>query len=101
MEDFGLSCVFVLLSDVKWLATLCIVNISLYHLALHFLLLQIKQTALHLASISENDKVCQVLLEAGADVHATDMVSRPTIISILSTLVTVPKLKILYIFFDF
>ena len=46
------------------------VNISLYHLVLHFLSLQDKRTALHLASISGHDKVCQVLLQAGADVQA-------------------------------
>ena len=49
---------------------LYVVNISLYHLVLHFLSLQLKQTALHLASESGHDKVCQVLLQAGADVQA-------------------------------
>ena len=66
---------------------LYVVNISLYHLVLHFLSLQNKETALHLASESGLDKVCQVLLQAGADVHAADIVS--TIILILSTLFTV------------
>ena len=40
-----------------------------------FLPLQGKQTALHLASGSGHDKVCQVLLQAGADVQATNSVS--------------------------
>ena len=67
---------------------LYIVNISLCHLLLHFLSLQYKETALHFASVSGLDKVCQVLLQAGADVQAvTDIVS--TIILILSTLFTV------------
>ena len=35
---------------------------------------QHKQTALHLASGSGHEKVCQVLLQAGADVQATDEV---------------------------
>ena len=48
-----------------------IVNISLNHLVLHFLSLQYKETALHLASESGHDKVCQVLLQAGADIQAT------------------------------
>ena len=66
---------------------LYVVNISLCHLVLHFLSLQSEQTALHLASESGLDKVCQVLLQAGADVQAADFVS--TIILILSTLFTV------------
>ena len=74
---------------------LYVVNISLCHLVLHFLSLQDKRTALHLASRLGHDKVCQVLLQAGADVQATDHVS--TRIEILSTLVTVQKLKISYI----
>ena len=59
----------------------------LCNLVLHFLSLQDKKTALHLAIESGHDKVCQVLLQAGADVQATDRVS--TIIVILFTLVTV------------
>ena len=62
-------------------------NISLCHLLLHFLSLQREQTALHLASESGHVKVCQVLLQAGADVQAADIMS--TIIWILSTLFTV------------
>ena len=38
-------------------------------------LLQHKQTALYLASGSGHEKVCQVLLMAGADVQATNHVS--------------------------
>ena len=76
-----------------------VVNISFCNLVLHILLLQLKRTALHLASISGHAKVCQVLLQAEPNVHVTDRVS--TIILILSTLVTVQKLKISYIFFYF
>ena len=35
-----------------------------------WLSLQFKHTALHLASESGHDKVCQVLIQAGADIHA-------------------------------
>ena len=66
---------------------LYVVNRSLRHLLLHFLSLQWKRTALHLASKLGHDKVCQVLLQAGADVQAADILS--TIILILSTLFTV------------
>ena len=45
------------------------------NLPLHFLSLQDNHTALHLASESGHDKVCQVLLQAGADIHATGVVS--------------------------
>ena len=38
-------------------------------------ILQFKKTALHYSSIGGHDKVCQVLLKAGANVHATDEVS--------------------------
>ena len=54
---------------------LYVVNISLCHLVLHFLSLQLKRTALHLASLSGHNKVCQLLLQAGADVQATTKVS--------------------------
>ena len=74
---------------------LYMVNISLCHPVLHFLSLQNNETALHLASASGHDKLCQVLLQAGADVQAISFVS--TIILILSILVTVQKLKILFI----
>ena len=48
-----------------------------------FLSLQGNRTALHWASNSGHDKVCQLLLQAGADVHAADNVSmRSQIISV-------------------
>ena len=77
---------------MKWLATLCKVKMSLFHLVLHFLFLKLGRTALHLASKSGHDKVFQVLLQALADVDTTDEVS--TTIFILITLVTLQKLKI-------
>ena len=45
------------------------------HLYLIFLSLQSKQTVLHYASSSGHNKVCQVLLQAGADALAIDDVS--------------------------
>ena len=81
----------LLLFNVKWHATIYIVNISLCYLVLHFLSLQYTQTALHYASESGHYKVCQVLLQAGANVQAKDRVS--TIIEILFTLITVQKVK--------
>ena len=45
------------------------------HLVPTFLPLQYEQTALHLASGSGHDKVCQVLLHVGANVHVTNAVS--------------------------
>ena len=67
----------------------CMVNIFLFHLVLHFLSLQSKETALHLASGWGRDKVCQVLLQAGANIHATDNVSTTTTIISLTHLLHV------------
>ena len=45
--------------------------------------LQYNKTALHFASISGHDKVCQVLLDAGADLHAKSWVSNTILIDII------------------